>query len=169
MSLLDIAGLSASLGRKAVLDRVSLAIDAGECVGLIGPNGAGKSTLLRAVLGLVPHDGAISLTGQQVASLAPDEMARRIAYLPQEREIAWPVSVERIVGLGRMPHGTGAREPDDADRRIILEAMRAMDVAGLARAARNRAFRRRDRARSDRPGTGPARAAASGRRADCRA
>ena len=66
--------------------------------------------------------------------MAASERARHIAYLPQEREIAWPVSVERVVALGRTPcRGRGFADLDDTDRAVVRHAMRAMDVAHLAR------------------------------------
>ena len=55
--LLEVEDLSVRFGRRAAVDRVSLAVDAGEIVGLIGPNGAGKSTLLSAIAGAIPRDG----------------------------------------------------------------------------------------------------------------
>ncbi|MFI5839563.1 ABC transporter ATP-binding protein [Catenuloplanes sp. NPDC051500] len=56
-----VRGLRVVLGGTAVLDGVDLTVAAGEWVTIIGPNGAGKSTLLRALTGLVPYSGSISL------------------------------------------------------------------------------------------------------------
>lgn len=132
-ALLDLRGLRVRLGGAEVLRGASLAVRPGEFVGLIGPNGAGKSTLMRAALGLVPAVGDIRLGGQPLAGLSPPERAARAAYLPQGREIAWPVSVEVLVGLGRPPapaRGTAERE---ADRQAVAAAMARMDVSHLAR------------------------------------
>jgi iron complex transport system ATP-binding protein len=100
MSLLRLNGLTAQRGAHIVVDGVSAAVDPGEFIGLLGPNGAGKTSLLRAALGLMPHSGASSL-----AAFTPDTRARAVAWLPQAREIAWGMSVEAVVRLGRLPHG----------------------------------------------------------------
>ncbi|MFW2542491.1 ABC transporter ATP-binding protein [Primorskyibacter sp. 2E107] len=109
MSLLDLNALTVRRGECPVVDAVSLSVRAGECVGLIGPNGAGKTTLLRAALGLLPHEGFASL-----AALPAAARARAAAWMPQNREIAWPIAVEDLVRLGRMPHGTRLSAADHA-------------------------------------------------------
>ena len=130
MSLLDVSALRASLGDKAVLDGVSLRVDKGEFVGLIGPNGAGKTTLLRAVLGLVPSQGTVTLDG--TAGLSAQERARIVSYLPQERDIAWPVTVERLVSLGRAPHLAAFGSLTAQDQKAIEAAMERMGVSEFA-------------------------------------
>jgi iron complex transport system ATP-binding protein len=120
MTLLTLDRLRVERGGCPVVDDVSFAIGAGECVGLIGPNGAGKTTLMRAALGLERHRGRSSLAG-----LRPVALARAAAFLPQARQIAWPVDVQTLVGLGRLPHGgDGGPAVDAALRRMGLEGFR---------------------------------------------
>jgi iron complex transport system ATP-binding protein len=128
MTLLSASAVSVSLGGKQVLREVSFSVGGGEFVGLIGPNGAGKSTLLRSVLGLLPSDGMLQFDGQDIASMNARQRSGKAAYLAQEREIAWAVPVETVVALGRSPHRPGFAPLGDADRGIIDEAMRRMDV-----------------------------------------
>ena len=133
MSLLRVENLSVRLGREEVVHEASLSVGAGEVVGLIGPNGAGKTTLLRAALGLIPTiGGKVWLGSEPLAALTPAERARRAAWLPQEREIAWPVAVERLVALGRAPHLRGLGRLTAADRQAVARALAAMEVAHLA-------------------------------------
>nr|WP_109666677.1 ABC transporter ATP-binding protein [Roseicyclus mahoneyensis] len=118
--------LTVMRGDCPVVDGASLAIAPGELVGLIGPNGAGKTTLMRGALGLLPHTGMSSLT-----DMAPQTRARHVAWLPQAREIAWPVSVETLVTLGRTPHLAAGQRPSETDRAAVAEALRIMDLSGF--------------------------------------
>lgn len=123
MTLLSLDKLTVRRGPCPVVDAVSLSLEPGEVVGLIGPNGAGKTTLMRAALGLLPHSGRSSL-----AVMPPARRARHAAWLPQAREIAWPVTVETLVTLGRVPHGTGVT---DSDRAAIDRALARMDLTSF--------------------------------------
>jgi iron complex transport system ATP-binding protein len=132
MVSLTVENLSVDLGRRRVVDAVSTAFGAGELVGVIGPNGAGKSTLIRAMLGLTPRSaGEARLNDRDVATLSPRAIARALAYLPQGQTLHWPLSVERLVALGRLPHLAPMSRPRDSDREAVAEAMRRADVAHL--------------------------------------
>jgi iron complex transport system ATP-binding protein len=116
--------LDVDLGRRRVLTGIELDLSAGALVGVIGPNGAGKSTLARAILNLVPvAGGSVKIDGADVAGLAPPDLARRVAYLPQGQELHWPLSVERLVGLGRLPHLAPFSRIGAADQAAIETAM----------------------------------------------
>ena len=111
------------------LDSVSAAFRPGEVTAICGPNGAGKSSLLAALAGLLaPDAGAVLLDGAPLAALPPRERARAIGYLPQSAEVAWDVSVETLVTLGRIPWGGGAPGEGQA---AIDAALAAMDLDEL--------------------------------------
>ena len=124
MSLLSLEALTVKRGPCPVVNSVSLEIAPGECVGLIGPNGAGKTTLMRAALGLMKHEGRSSLT-----DLPARDRARAAAWLPQAREIAWPVTVETLVALGRLPHDSRA---GDLRAEAVLRALDRMSLTAFA-------------------------------------
>ncbi|MDA7949597.1 MAG: ABC transporter ATP-binding protein [Hyphomicrobiaceae bacterium] len=121
--LLALEDLTVLRGEVPVVDTVSLSIVPGEVVGLIGPNGAGKTTLMRGALGLLPHRGRSTLS-----ALTPGERARFVTWLPQSREIAWPVSVETLVTLGRVPYGAGRTALSAEDARAVSAALDQMDL-----------------------------------------
>ena len=123
MTLLSLKDMTVMRGRTRVVDGATAEIGAGEVVGLIGPNGAGKTTLMRAALGLLPHSGVASL-----AAMAPHARARAAAWLPQGREIAWPVDVETLVALGRMPWRPRGAALAEADRAAVDGALRTMGL-----------------------------------------
>jgi len=131
MSALVVQDLSVTLGRRAVLDGVSFTAKKGELIGLVGVNGAGKSTLLRALVGLLPSHGDMEVDGVDLRHISAGERARRIAYLPQEREIAWPIAVADLVALGRTPHRKPFAPLAHADFEAIDRAMARMDVEHL--------------------------------------
>ncbi|MCT2399855.1 ABC transporter ATP-binding protein [Novosphingobium mangrovi (ex Huang et al. 2023)] len=105
---------------------ISLTLHPGEITAICGPNGAGKSTLLSCLAGLLQPDGGhVALCGQPLRSLSPHARARVLGYLPQSPEVAWDVSVEVLVSLGRLPwRGAPAGEAQAA----IDEAIAAMDL-----------------------------------------
>lgn len=133
MADLVLDSLSASLGGRRVLDRVSLTLRPGELVALIGPNGAGKTTLLRAALGLQPITaGRVLLAGRDPGKLPAAERARLAAYLPQARALAWPLAVRDLVALGRFAHGARLGRLGPADAAAVARALAAAGLEALA-------------------------------------
>jgi iron complex transport system ATP-binding protein len=119
-------------GIPAVAD-VTCDLAPGKLIGLIGPNGAGKTTLVRACAGLVEAGaGDINLGGTPLGAWPRRERARLIGYLAQDRAVQWPLTVGRVVALGRLPHlgPWDDIQPRDADS--IAKAMTAADVTHLA-------------------------------------
>ena len=132
MSRLEARGLTLRRGGRPVVRDLDLSLRAGEVTVLLGPNGAGKSTLLEALCGLLrPASGQVLLDGGDLAALEPAARARRIGLLPQSHEIAWPLEVRILVGLGRIPH-IGARGLSAEDARIIDAALAGAGATDLA-------------------------------------
>lgn len=130
MTRVTFRDFSVALAGTSIVDDVSLSIEAGELVGLIGPNGAGKTTLLRAALGLIPALGHCSLAG-----LDDHARARTVAWMPQDRTVAWPISVEALVMLGRMPHRAPGQRPTATDREQVAAAIAAVGLVGFEQRA----------------------------------
>ena len=95
----------------------------GQLTAICGPNGAGKSTLLACLVGLLAPD-----SGRIDPELPPQARARQLGYLPQSGEVAWDVSVETLVSLGRLPWGG---VPAAETMRAIEAALIEMDLVPL--------------------------------------
>ena len=126
MTLLSLEKLTIRRGNCTVISDVSISIRPGECVGLIGPNGAGKTSLMRGALALLPHGGRSSLSEMSAA-----DRARACAWMPQSRDIAWPVSVETLIALGRIPHLPRGSRLGAADRQAVDAAIDHMGLGDL--------------------------------------
>jgi iron complex transport system ATP-binding protein len=132
MVTLTASALDVKLGKRQVVRGIEAQFGPGSLVGIIGPNGAGKSTFARALLGLIPPSGGDALVdGVPVARIARRDMARTIAYLPQGQTLHWPLTVERLVALGRLPHLAPMSLMTDDDRASIEDALMRADVAHL--------------------------------------
>lgn len=133
MARLEAKAIHLARGGRPVLAGVDFAVAAGQCVGLIGPNGAGKSSLLSVLAGLLePASGLVTLDGNSLATVPRHERARRIGYLEQGAACHWPLSVERLVTLGRLPHASPWGGESAADRAAIARAMDQCEVSHLA-------------------------------------
>ncbi|MBB4100383.1 iron complex transport system ATP-binding protein [Sphingomonas kyeonggiensis] len=123
--------VAVALGKRDVVRSASASFAPGTLTGIVGPNGAGKSTLARAMLALVPHAGRILVDDVEVATMSRAELAKRVAYLPQGQTLHWPLTVERLVELGRLPHLAPMSRIGEADTAAIERAIERADVAGL--------------------------------------
>ena len=132
MSALSASSVTVRLGARAAVQDASLALNAGELVALVGPNGAGKTTLMRALAGLIPADGAITLGGRPLSSLKSRERARAVAYLPQGHVFHWPMSVASIVMLGRAPHADTFSSTTPDDRAAVTRALAMTETEAFA-------------------------------------
>ncbi len=128
LGLTDVGGGYA--GRRVIHD-LDLTIEAGARLAIVGPNGAGKSTLLRLMTGLIaPTSGQVVLDGVPLAGLGRQEIARRIAVVPQLASLPFSARVEEIVALGRLPHEDPIRGLRPADRAAVSAAI---DRVGLGK------------------------------------
>jgi iron complex transport system ATP-binding protein len=132
MTLLDADRISVALAGRQVVNAVSVQAAAGQIVALLGPNGAGKTTLLAALAGLRPFHGSVHLQGRPLARFNRREKSRALAYLPQGQIAHWPLTVRRLVELGRLPHLGPWQAPTASDRLAVESALQRTGIAALA-------------------------------------
>ena len=131
-ALLSAIEVSVRRGKRQLLQEVSLQVNAGEVVGLIGPNGAGKSTLLRVLAGLEQiQAGRVLLDGQALSAYTDNERAQQLGWMDQQAGAHWPVSVEHVVSLGRMPYLNTWQPMSDADHVQVEKALSDTDCLAL--------------------------------------
>jgi branched-chain amino acid transport system ATP-binding protein len=113
--------LNTYYGQSHILRDVSIAIRAGETIGLMGRNGMGKTTLIRTLMGLVrARSGTVQIDGKDVTRASAHIIARRgIAYVPEGRGIFASLSVGENIAIAERP-GTGGRREWTRDRVLEL-------------------------------------------------
>jgi iron complex transport system ATP-binding protein len=128
--LLQGNALSFAIDGVEILRDISVAVHEGELVGLIGPNGAGKSTLLRLLCGIEnATQGNVQWQETNLSALALENRAKMIGYLAQGARAHWPVSVERVVELGRLPYQGLWPRSAVSDKIAIENAMQMTETA----------------------------------------
>jgi iron complex transport system ATP-binding protein len=130
---LRLSEVEVRLGGAAVLKGVDLAVTPGRLTVVVGPNGAGKTTVLRTLAGLVaPSRGSATLDRRIITGLPRAERARLIAYVPQGGSVAWPIPVEAVVALGRLPHGERPDALPQTGRQAVAAALAAVGMEAFA-------------------------------------
>ncbi|MBK0015980.1 ABC transporter ATP-binding protein [Kosakonia cowanii] len=117
------------VGKKVIVNDVSLTVARGETVGLLGPNGSGKSSLLRVLAGLRrPHKGRVLLDGQNLHRLPKKQLARRVAFVEQHGMTDANMRVRDVVKLGRIPHHSPFSSWSTEDGETISAALARVDM-----------------------------------------
>jgi iron complex transport system ATP-binding protein len=120
-------------GGRTALDGVSIAVSAGTMTALIGPNGCGKSTFLRILSGVLrPIRGSVVYRDLPLAKWEGRELAKKLAYVPQNASQSFPFTSLEVVLTGRTPYRSPFRLENHADLERAREALAAVGVAHLA-------------------------------------
>jgi branched-chain amino acid transport system ATP-binding protein len=121
--ILEAEGLNTFYGRSHILFDVGLSVAPGETVCLMGRNGAGKTTTFRSIMGLTkPKEGKVIFKGKDCTGMPPYKMAKMgLGFVPEDRRIFGPFTVEENLELGRIPGRQGRWTMD-----TVLERFPAM-------------------------------------------
>lgn len=110
----------------------TLSLRPGRLTALVGPNGSGKTTLLRLLGGLwQPSEGSVFLGGRDLHTIPRREMARRVAFTPQDTHLSFAFTVRDVVAMGRHPHLGRFEREGERDHRAVEEAIGRADVTHL--------------------------------------
>lgn len=132
MALIEVCRAGFTYGENKVFDDISFAVHPGEIFCLLGPNGCGKTTLLDCLIGSrKPGNGAILLNGENIKNLRAEDVAKGVAYVPQNHQKSFPFTVEEIVMMGRAAYIGVFSTPQSGDYEIvhgILEDLGLVDL-----------------------------------------
>jgi ABC-type cobalamin/Fe3+-siderophores transport system ATPase subunit len=131
--LLDVRGITAGYANQLILRDLSANFAKARLTALVGPNGCGKSTLLKAIMGFLPvSTGEIAFGGRLTRDIGRRELARQIAYLPQENRCPDYMTLGELVELAGYARQSLAGGPSERDRKLFREALEIVGLADLA-------------------------------------
>ena len=121
----EVRNLSFSYGEHQVLQEMSFSLQKGKITTLIGANGCGKSTLFQLLTrNLKPDQGEICLYGENLRNMKLKDLAKKAAIVHQYHTAPADLSVEKLIGYGRIPHRrTGSFKMSEKDVERVEWAM----------------------------------------------
>ncbi len=131
--MLHVKDLQFQYGMQPVLKDISFQVGQGQLCGLFGPNGCGKTTLFKCCLKFLKNQGGqIRVDGQDIKDLRIEEMAKLVAYVPQEHKPPFPYLVKDVVLMGRTPRLKSLFGTNKEDRQKALGALKLLGLLEIA-------------------------------------
>lgn len=117
---------------KTIASHINATVESGMLTCLIGRNGTGKSTLLRTMTGFIPPlEGQVIVEGRDLSMLSATERARIISIVLTERPETDNITVNELVGMGRLPYTNFWGTLQEEDRQIVDDAMQMIGIYEL--------------------------------------
>jgi len=145
--VIEVSGLSISLGGKPILRDVSFAADSGDLLCFVGRNGAGKSTLFKCICGVHKNfSGSVKLAGRATNTMNARARARIVAYVPQNVPPDIPYTVREFIEMSRYPwegaHSTRSGNAAVCEEIALagLEELAGREMRALSGGERQRAM-----------------------------
>lgn len=131
-SVIQTKQLNFSYGERTILEDLSVNIGKGLFYSIIGPNGSGKTTLLKLMAGILSASKkCVYIQGDDIQTLHPKEMAKRVSVVPQITDMQYEFSVYDIVMMGRTPYTSRFGKISKKDRQAVEKAMEETGVIEL--------------------------------------
>jgi iron complex transport system ATP-binding protein len=125
-------GYSDDKDRHIVAETLNASLPCGVLACLIGANGVGKSTLMRTMAGFQPSlRGEVCIDGRPIGNYTPKELSERVGVVLTEKNMPADLTIEEVVGLGRMPYTNFWGTLTASDRKVVDEALSLVGLAGL--------------------------------------
>ncbi|QIB26450.1 ABC transporter ATP-binding protein [Caloranaerobacter azorensis] len=129
---IEVESLYFSYGDSLILRDINFKIKKGEFVSIIGPNGSGKSTLLKNMISIYkPNRGSIKIDGKEIREYKAKELAKKVAIVPQDTNIAYDFSVFDVVIMGRNPYLGRFQSESYKDFQIVEDSLKLTDTLHL--------------------------------------
>ncbi len=131
-TIIDCTNLGFSYNGTEILSEINLSTSPGKMLGILGANGAGKSTLLKILCGVLkPKSGDALFNGNSISKMDRRDIARGIAYIPQNPMFAFPFTVKEVVLMGRAPYIGRFEFERDEDLEIAESALQTVGIIHL--------------------------------------
>jgi iron complex transport system ATP-binding protein len=133
MVVLNINNVDCYYDSVKIVENVSFSVKTGSFVGILGPNGSGKTTLLKSISRILkPKKGAIMLEDQDIYTLKPVDLAKRLSVVSQGTVIAFSFTALDVVLMGRSPHLSRFASESEKDVEIAKRCMAYTGTLNLA-------------------------------------
>ena len=122
-----------SLGKKEIIHNIALKVQDKQFVGIIGPNGCGKSTLLKSIYkSIKPTQGRVFLDDLDVLKSPENKVSKQLGVVGQFNEMAFDLTVNQMVMLGRTPHKKLLERDSKKDEEIVQQALTVTNLLDYA-------------------------------------
>ena len=131
--MISVTDLTCGYNDVNVLANISFIVPSNRKTLIVGPNGCGKTTLLRAMAGLIPYKGSVSIDGDDVSVLSKKELSKKVAFLSQLSKVYFSYSVYETVMQGRYVHlkNTLFKTETGRDKDVVLSCLETTGLLEL--------------------------------------
>ena len=129
--LIEVANLSFSYGNKKILSDINFSVEPNTFVAVLGINGTGKSTLIKCLNKINKlTEGEVKINSMSIDDMTINELAKMVAYVPQNVSTSFPIDVYDVILLGRRPYLNWSI--GDYDRDIVAKVIQNLRLQDFA-------------------------------------